>query len=108
MLQKSTSWSVLVYGLIIVSLGIWGYIDAGSKISFFVGGGLGLLLVLSSLLMFAKSRLGGYAAVLFTLLLTATFGIRYSITHKEMPALLAVVSGGMLLFLLGKTAKWKK
>jgi uncharacterized membrane protein (UPF0136 family) len=49
----------------------------------------------------------GYAAVMITLILSATFGIRYSLTGKQLPAILAVLSGGMLLFLLARTAKWR-
>jgi len=108
MLKKSTSWSVLIYGLILIGLGYWGYQEAGSKISFYMGAGFGGLLVLSSVLMFFQSKIGSYTAVILTLILTATFGIRYSLTHKGLPAVLAVLSGGMLLFLLAKTAKWKK
>ena len=108
MLKKSTSWSVLIYGLLLIGLGYFGYSEAGSKISFYMGGGIGGLLMLSSLLMFARYKIGAYGAVILTLILTATFGIRYSLTHKGLPAVLAVLSGGMLLFLLAKTAKWKK
>lgn len=108
MLKKSTCWSVLIYGLLLIGLGYWGYHQAGSIISLYLGSGLGGLLVLSSLLMFGGYRFGAYAALILTLLLTATFGIRYSMTHKEVPAMLAVLSGAMLLFLLAQSAKWKK
>ncbi len=99
---------MLIYGLLLIGLGYWGYHEAGSKISFYMGSGVGGLLVLSSFFMFAGQKFGSYTAVILTLLLTATFGIRYSMTHKGIPAILAVLSGGMLLFLLAKTANWKK
>jgi uncharacterized membrane protein (UPF0136 family) len=108
MLKKSTSWCVLIYGLILIGLGYWGYHKGGSITSFYAGGGFGALLVLSSLFMFAQKRFGAYSALTLTLLLTGLFGIRYSITHKNVPAILAVLSGAMLLFLMAQTARWKK
>lgn len=108
MLKKSTSWAVLIYGALLIGLGYWGYQSSGSTISFYVGAGCGILLILSSLLMFMGRNFGAYAAIFITLILTATFGIRYSLTHKQLPAIMSVLSGGMLLFLLAKTAKWKK
>ncbi len=108
MLKKSTCWSVLIYGCLLIGLGYLGYHQADSKISLYVGSGLGGLLVLSSLLMFAGQKFGAYIALFITLLLTVTFGIRYSMSHKELPAILAVLSGGMLLFLLAQSVKWKK
>jgi uncharacterized membrane protein (UPF0136 family) len=106
--KKTTAWSVLIYGLIIIGLGYTGYQQGGSQISLYVGGGFGILLVISSILMFMKMRFGSYAALILTLGLTATFAIRYSITGKGMPAILAVLSGGMLLYLLARTVHWKR
>lgn len=107
MVKKSTSWCVLIYGIILIGLGYLGY-QQGSNISFYSGAGFGGLLVLSSLLMFANIKAGSYIALAITILLTAIFAIRYSMTSKGIPAILAVISGAMLLFLLAKTAKWKK
>lgn len=108
MIKKATSWSVLIYGLLLIGLGYWGYSQTGSQISLYMGAGFGGLLVLCSFLMFANQKMASYAAILLTLALTATFGIRYSMTHKGLPAILAVLSGGMLLFLLAQTARWKR
>lgn len=106
--KKTTSWSVLIYGLIIIGLGYMGYYQARSQISLYVGCGFGGLLVLSSILMYFKNRFGSYAALVLTLGLTGTFAIRYSITGKGLPAILAVLSGGMLLFLIARTVHWKR
>jgi uncharacterized membrane protein (UPF0136 family) len=106
--KKTTAWAVLVYGLIIIGLGYMGYYQSGSMISLYVGGGFGVLLVLSSILMYFKMRFGSYAALILTLGLTATFAIRYSMTGKGLPATLAVLSGGMLLYLLARTVHWKR
>lgn len=107
MTKKTTSWTVLIYGLVILGLGFKGY-RAGSLISLYAGMGFGALLILSSILMFFKLRFGSYAALVLTLALTATFAIRYSITHSGLPAILAVLSGGMLLFLLARVVHWKQ
>ena len=106
--KKTTSWTVLVYGLLIMGLGYVGYYQAGSHISLYVGTGFGGLLVLSSILMFLQVWMGAYAALFLTLSLTGTFAIRYSMTGKGLPATLAVLSGGMLLFLIARTFHWKR
>lgn len=107
MVKKSTSWTVLIYALFIISLGYMGFYLAESKMSLYVGCSLGVLLLGSSILMFYQKRFGSYAAVFLTLILTGTFAIRYSITGHGLPATLAVFSGGMLLFLLARTVRWK-
>ncbi len=91
-----------------MSLGFYGYMEAQSKVSLFSGVGFGSLLVLSSIAMFYKAKWGGYAALSMTLLLTVIFAYRYSVTGRGIPAIMVVLSGGMLLFLLAQTTKWKK
>jgi uncharacterized membrane protein (UPF0136 family) len=108
MLKKSTCWTILIYGIIIALLGYMGYQQGGSIVSFYMGGSLGALLVICSLLMFARIHFAAYGALFITLALTGTFAIRYSLSGKSIPAILAVLSGGMLLFLLAQSARWKK
>lgn len=108
MVKKTTSWTVLIYGILIVLLGYLGYIKGGSIVSFYMGAGFGALLILSSILMFFKLQFGSYSALILTLALTATFAIRYSTTQKQVPAILAVLSGGMLLFLLTRVVRWRR
>lgn len=108
MLKKSTCWAILIYGILIASLGYVGYTQGGSKMSMFMGGGFGAVLVLSSLMMFARFAFAAYIAIFATLALTATFAIRYSLTGKSFVAIMAVLSGGMLLFLLAQSARWRK
>ena len=107
MIEKSTCWTVLVYGVIMIILGVLGYLS-GSTISLIAGAGSGVLVIISSAFMFSHKRWGAYVAAGLTLMLTLTFSIRYTITHKPLAAILAVLSGGMLLFLLARIAKWKK
>lgn len=108
MIRKTTTWPVLIYGILIIGLGYMGYHQFDSHISLYVGCGFGVLLVISSILMFFHQRVGAYAALIFTLGLTATFAVRYSISGKGIMAILAVLSGGMLLFLLARTIHWKR
>ena len=107
-MKKSTSWAVLIYGVVIAALGYLGYYQSQSKASLWSGLGSGLVLVLSSLAMFSCRKLGMYAALLMTLLLTAIFCYRYAITHGTLPAVLSIISGGMLIYLLAQIGKWKK
>ncbi len=106
--KKTTAWSVLIYGIVITGLGCMGYSQGGSMISLYAGGGFGILLVISSILMLFKMRTGSYAALILTMGLTVTFAVRYSMTGKGLPAILAVLSGGMLLYLLARTIHWKR
>lgn len=108
MLKKSTCWTVLIYGLVLIGLGCWGYYMADSIVSLYSGVGFGGLLIVCSSLMFAGMKFGTYTALATALALTSIFAIRYSLTGKGLPATLAVISGGMLLFLLAQTANWKR
>lgn len=107
MFKKAITWSVLIYGLLLMSLGYLGYTYSGSQISLMAGLGLGFLMVLSSIAMFKQNKLGVYVAIFLTFVITALFAYRYTVSEKTVPAILAVISGGMLLFLLVQAAKWK-
>ncbi len=107
MIAKTTSWTVLVYGLLILILGLVGYYKSGSAASLYAGAGFGALLILSAAFMFCQFRFSLHAALILTLGLTITFGIRYFKTGKELPAILAVLSAAMLFFLLIRIARWK-
>ena len=107
MVKKSTCIVVLFYGLLLMILGGLAYWRAGSQISLIMGSGFGFLLVLSSIFMFRGKTWASAAATIFTLIITAVSAARYTLTSKTLPAILAVLSGGMLLFLLARIAKWK-
>ncbi len=83
-----------------MALGYIGYREANSTASLVSGLVFGSLLVLSAIGMFAGQKVGGYTALGLTVLLTAVFAYRYAETGKGLPAILAVLSAGMLLFLL--------
>lgn len=107
MLKKTTCMIVLIYGMLLMVLGGLGYWYGGSLVSLFMGAGFGFLLGISAIFMFAGKSWAASAATIFTLILTATFAARYTLTSKTVPAILAVLSGGVLLFLLARIAKWK-
>jgi uncharacterized membrane protein (UPF0136 family) len=107
MIKKTTSWTVFVYGIVLIGLGILGYWQ-GSLVSLLAGAGFGVLLIISSRIMFSHKKWGLYVAAICSAILTVTFSIRHSISQKPLPAILAVLSGGMLLFLIAQIAKWKK
>jgi uncharacterized membrane protein (UPF0136 family) len=106
-MKKSAAWTVLIYGLILIVLGYMGY-RQGSLPSLIAGSGLGFLLAVSSIGMFAKKRVAGYAALFLTTALTVVFSYRYALTNKPLTAALAVLSGAMLIFLLLHLTKWRK
>ena len=108
MLEKKTGWPVLIYGALLIALGIVGYQKSGSAISLYVGVGMGLGVLISAIGLLKKKGWGSYAALLFTLFLTITFAFRYTATGKTFPGVFSVISGGMLLFLLGQFAKQQK
>ncbi|MBU6382907.1 MAG: hypothetical protein KGQ49_01660 [Verrucomicrobia bacterium] len=93
-------WVVFIYGLLIFGLGWIGYFKGGSLVSLVMGVVFGALLIVSALLLFSGRRVGFYSAFILTILLTATFTIRYLSTHKELPAILAVLSAATFLYLL--------
>jgi len=108
MYKKSTCWIVLLYGLLLMAIGISAYINKASLVSLIMGGGFGFLIFVSAFLLFSRKKAGIYIAATLTTVLAVTFGVRYTMTHRIIPALLCVLSGAMLLFLLAQSAKWKK
>jgi len=107
LLNKTTIWFILVYGVVIMVLGYIGYREAESLPSLLAGGILGGLLVLCALGMMAHQKAGAYVALAATIVLTGVFSYRYALTGKGMPAILAVLSAGMLLFLLARFGSWR-
>ena len=107
-MRKSTGWVTLIYGLILIILGYIGYVQAHSVTSFRMGAIFGGLIIITSIAIFKKKIWGLYGAILFTLLLTATFALRYSHVGKPIPAFMTVLSGAILLYLLTKLKKDKR
>ncbi len=105
MLKKYSGWPVLVFGILLIVLGSLGYQKTGSAISLYVGCGMGAGILIGALGIFRGKIWGANLALLLTLLLTATFAFRYTATGKIFPAMMSVLSGVMLMYLLGSVAK---
>ncbi len=105
MLKKYCGWPVLVFGVLLIVLGTLGYQKTGSAISLYVGCGMGAGVLLSALGIFRGKNWGANLALFLSLLLTATFAFRYTATGKIFPAMMSVLSGIMLMYLLGSVAK---
>lgn len=98
MIQRKTALSVSVYGAILILLGVVAYLEKGSLISFAIGGFSGILLLACSFAMFRQIRFGAILSLALTLCLTILFTFRFYATGKEIPAFLALLSTGMLLY----------
>jgi uncharacterized membrane protein (UPF0136 family) len=107
MMSKTTCWLILIYGIVIMTLGYIGYMQAQSIPSLMAGLALGGLLVLSAIGMFVHQKVGAYVAFATTILLTAVFAYRYAISGSRLPAILAIISATMLIYLFVRFASWK-
>lgn len=107
-MRKSTAWVTLIYGIFLIGLGLIGYVEANSVASLRMGSVFGILVIVTSVAMFKEKIWGLYGALIFTFLLTATFAFRYSHNGRPVPALMTVVSGAILLFLLTRAGKWRR
>lgn len=101
------NWLTLIYGAALVILGFIGYAN-GSKVSLYSGGSFGLLLVVSAIMMFKNVKWGSYLAIAITAALTIVFTIRYCVTGKNLPVILAAISVTLLFILLAQSVKWKR
>ena len=108
MFNSVFKWSIFFYSLLIIALGAVGYYQAESIPSLVAGAGCGILLLLSVLLIFMKKKTGSYSALVLIAVLTGIFSYRYVLTAGLFPALLAVISGALLIFLLAQLTNWKK
>jgi uncharacterized membrane protein (UPF0136 family) len=85
--------AVLVYGILALVGGIIGYQNAGSKMSLISGTITGLLLILSSIILFQGQAWGFTLGLAITGLLVIVFAIRLVKTRKFMPAGLMSIFG---------------
>jgi uncharacterized membrane protein (UPF0136 family) len=106
-MHKKAGWVTLIYGLFLISMGLLAYFQSHSMVSLRASLLLGVLIIASAIATLMQKIWGLYGALIFTILLTMIFAWRYSAAGSGITALLAVVSGAMLLFLLTCTAKWK-
>ena len=99
--MKTASWITLIYGLLVLTGGIMGFVKASSRVSLIAGGLFGILLIVSSFGMMKDHLLPAYFSLIVVLILDAFFTYRWLITFKWMPAgLMAVISLGVLVSLV--------
>ncbi len=93
--------ATLIYGILLLFGGIFGYIKAKSKPSLISGVISGLLLLISGVLQWQQISMGLILAQVLTLVLAIVFAIRLWKTRKFMPAgLMLVLSVATLVILI--------
>jgi len=92
------------YAVLLIAFGITGFVKAGSLISLYSGGGLGVLLLGCSLGMMKGIRLCSFGALGTLIILMAAFFFRALASHKILPIALGMLSLGLFLFLAYRTA----
>jgi len=91
---------VLLYGIFILTGGVWGYLRANSLPSLLMGTLFGVLLIASAYGLTRHRDVGRFSALGLTILLSFFFLYRFIISWKFMPTgLLAIISISMLVAL---------
>ena len=96
-MSKPVCFLTVVYSLLVIVLGVMGYRVKESLISFIVGGGLGLLLLIASIYMFMNKTRSIYYAAGITLVLGIAFAVRFAKTSSFMPAAMALFSAAVFV-----------
>jgi uncharacterized membrane protein (UPF0136 family) len=83
----------IVFGILTIAGGIFGYVKAGSVVSIIAGSISGILLLVAALLMPDHQAAGLIVALVVSILLAGQFVPKFFSTHKVMPAgLMSVLS----------------
>lgn len=91
------SWSILIYGVLVLLGGLIGYLKAKSQVSLLSGLGSGLALIAAWFVSRQVPQIGMAIATLIALVLCVVFVMRFLRTRAFMP------SGMMMIFSLGAT-----
>lgn len=91
------TWSILIYGLVVLLGGVMGYVKAKSQVSLLSGVGSGIALLVAWFVCRQNPWVGLGLATLLGLVLFIVFVIRFFKTRAFMPA------GLMMLFSLAAT-----
>ena len=105
MVRKSSVLVVFVYGLLLIAAGLLGYFKGHSVPSLFSGLIFGSIILVCASNMHQHNRLALYTALTTTVIATVLFAWRYSIGHRLSSAILALLSGAVLIYLLTTLAK---
>jgi uncharacterized membrane protein (UPF0136 family) len=107
-LFQIATWSILIYGLVVLLGGVMGYLKAKSKASLFSGLGSGIALLVAWIVcrQAAMAGLGLGLATLIAVVLFVVFILRFLKTRAFMPAGLMMVFSfaATVVFLLGLLA----
>jgi uncharacterized membrane protein (UPF0136 family) len=97
------TWSILVYGVVVLLGGVMGYVKAKSQVSLFSGVGSGIALLVAWFICRQSPGVGMGLATFLGLVLFIVFVIRFSKTRAFMPAgLMTLFSlAATIVFLLG-------
>lgn len=96
-----TPYAVIIYGILVFTGGLIGYLQAKSKASLIAGGASGAILMAIGWLMLQGVAAAPYAALLTAIALAALFGKRFAEKKKFMPAGLMLVLSLLMVGLLG-------
>ena len=91
------TWSILVYGLLVLLGGVMGYLKAKSQMSLYSGVGSGVALLIAWFISRQMPVVGLGLAAGIALVLCVVFVKRFSVTRAFMPA------GMMMIFSLAAT-----
>lgn len=90
-LFQIATWSILIYGLVVLLGGVMGYLKAKSKVSLFSGLGSGIALLVAWIVCRQAAMAGLGLATLIALVLFVVFILRFLKTRAFMPAGLMMV-----------------
>ncbi|HEY9638064.1 MAG TPA: TMEM14 family protein [Coleofasciculaceae cyanobacterium] len=102
-LFEIATWSILIYGLVVLLGGVMGYVKAKSQVSLLSGVGSGIALLFAWLISRQFPLAGLGLATVLALVLLVVFVMRFSRTRAFMPAGMMVVLSlvATVVFLLG-------
>lgn len=97
---------ILIYGIIALAGGIFGYVSKGSAPSLIAGGISGIILIISAVIIFRRNFTGVYIALVAAIVLAVYFGLSFSKEMKLMPAgmmlVLSLVAIGFTVYALSQ------
>jgi uncharacterized membrane protein (UPF0136 family) len=104
--MRSLGWTILAYALLVFLGGIFGYVKAGSTASLVMGVAFAVALSISAFALLNEKKMGFAIGLITTLLLTAFFLYRFTVTLNFMPAgLMSLLSLATLTILFLKKPK---
>ena len=99
-----TAYAVIIYGILVLTGGLIGYLQAKSRASLIAGGASGAILIVLGALMLRGTVAASYGALLVAVALTILFGGRFAKKKAFMPAglmlVLSLLMAGLLILRL--------